>query len=425
MPENPQHTDPEAVDQPSREALLEQCRHLAEAPDVLAEVDCKLRECGFAGETQVPRLIFLALHTRFFERPVSVVIKGPSGSGKSYALRAALKFVPEGVYEAYSGLSDMAFVYSGLDMRHRYLVVYEAAGLRSGHGRTLLRQLLSDGQVIYRTVQSTSEGLEGHELPPIEGPTGLLMTTTATGLHEEDESRMLSVNMDESPERVRQTLAFQAAQEAGLDVLSEGDFGTWHVFHQWVSEGQTTVTVPFAPTVASLMQVSHHRVQRDFPQVLSLIKAHALLHQCARDRGQNESIVAQPEDYEAVYPLVAEVVSQGLEATVPDHIRETVEAVAAMTTTPDDWLERSPREDWPEGVSQWDIAQYLDRDPGVISRRVEAAIDSGYLLDDNPGQGRRSRIRLGERPLPDDTGVLPAPEQLRDALNELTPGEAA
>ncbi len=50
----------------------------------------------------------------------------------------------------------------------------------------------------------------GSELPVLEGPTGLVMTTTATGLHPEDESRMISVTVKDSPEMIADTLIAQA-----------------------------------------------------------------------------------------------------------------------------------------------------------------------------------------------------------------------
>jgi hypothetical protein len=51
--------------------------------------------------------------------------------------------------------------------------------------------------------------------------------------------------------------------------------------------------------------------------VASLIRAHALLHQVTRERDAFGRIVATIEDYTAVRELVADLVAEGLEATVP------------------------------------------------------------------------------------------------------------
>jgi hypothetical protein len=56
----------------------------------------------------------------------------------------------------------------------------------------LMRSLLSEGRVRYETVEKTSEGMKPR-LIEREGPTGLIVTTTAVKLHPENETRMLSL----------------------------------------------------------------------------------------------------------------------------------------------------------------------------------------------------------------------------------------
>jgi hypothetical protein len=374
---------------------------------ILGALEDELRQQGFAGSTDVPKLVFLCLYTRFFEKPVSLVIKGPSGSGKSYALHAGLQFVPGEAFEEVSGMSEKALLYMDeLDLKHRYLVIGEAAGLASGDGRTFLRQLLSEGAVRYLTVQKGSNGgpNKGQDLRPTEGPIGLILTTTANALHPEDESRMLSYHLDESAERIRQALVSQAlgsrVERRPLDVEP------WCALHAMVSTGNKSVDIPYAEALAHRLPLSHFRVMRDFPQVLSLIKAHALMHQCTRDRGKDGEVIATVDDYRAVYDLVAGPLSQGLEAAVPDQIRVIVEAVKALLETD------QPIAAWDtNGVSQVQLSEALDRDQSVISRNVRKAVGQGFLKNLTPGQGREAKLVLGDRELPSGT-VLPSPEEL-------------
>ena len=165
--------------------------------NVLQRLDQSLRKHGFAGSTSIPKLVFLASYTALLQKPVSVVIKGTSGSGKSFSLQAGLRYMPTEAYVQFHGMSDKALVYAaGLDLKHRTLVIQEAAGLAEGNGRAFLRQLLSEGSVSYLTVAKTSNGHEGRELQSVQGPTNLFMTTTANALHPEDETRMISVYPD-------------------------------------------------------------------------------------------------------------------------------------------------------------------------------------------------------------------------------------
>ena len=384
----------------------DRCKHLARKGSILDVLEDELRGQGFAGSADVPKLVFLSLYTRFFEKPVSLVIKGPSGSGKSYALRCGLQFVPSTAFEEFSGMSEKALIYkSDLNLKHRYLVIGEAAGLSEGTGRAFLRQLLSEGKVRYATVQKTKDGMVGQELPPLEGPTGLIMTTTANTLHPEDESRMLSYHLDESPERIREALIGQAtgfrSERRALDTEP------WYALHEFVGRGSLSVDIPYARSLAEKLPLSHFRVQRDFPQVLSLIRAHALMHQFTRDRADGgKVVVANLDDYRAIHDLIADPLAQGLEEAVPKHIRALVEEVKKLQGS------TQPTASWDVvSVSQTQLSDALGRDQSVISRSVRKAVGQGYLRDMTPGQGRKATLVLGDRDLPAGA-VLPAPEDL-------------
>jgi hypothetical protein len=51
------------------------------------------------------------------------------------------------------------------------------------------------------------------------------------------------------------------------------------------------------------------RLRRDFSVILSLIRAHALLHQATRERDGEGGVIASIEDYARVRELVADLVA--------------------------------------------------------------------------------------------------------------------
>ena len=79
-------------------------------------------------------------------------------------------------------MSEHALAYSEEPLAHKVLVLYEAIALRNEFVAYLVRSLLSEGRVRYETVEKTKEGLRAR-LIEREGPTGLLVTTTAIRLH--------------------------------------------------------------------------------------------------------------------------------------------------------------------------------------------------------------------------------------------------
>ena len=98
--------------------------------------------------------------------------------------------------------------------------------------------------------------------------------------------------------------------------------------------------------------------------------------------------------------IVADLVSQGVGATVSDTLRETVRAVEELQS-----------EAGIEGVSMTTLGQKLKLDKSSTSRRAKEAIAKGYLKNLEDKRGRPARLVLGD-PLPDDVAVLPTPETL-------------
>jgi hypothetical protein len=148
--------------------------------------------------------------------------------------------------------------------------------------------------------------------------------------------------------------------------------------------------------------------------MLNLIRAHALLHQATRERDDNDRIIATLTDYTAVRELVCDLVSEGVEATVPGTLRETVQAVRELL---DAQVPGQP------GVSVTQLAQRLALDKAAASRRQKVACDRGYLRNLETQRGKPARLVLGD-PLPDDLEILPTPEQVaeRAALTTVSSG---
>jgi hypothetical protein len=199
----------EAASHEAREA----CRELAKEPDILERFATVLASSGVAGEEKIPKLLYLAVTSRLLEKSVSIALKGPSSDGKSHVVERVLSSVPESAYYALTAMSDRTLAYSEEPIRHRFLVIYEAAGMSGEFATYLMRSLLSEGRVCYETVEKTSEGMKPR-LIEREGPTGLIVTTTSVKLHPENETRMLSLTVTDTQEQTRAVMT-ALAEEAG------------------------------------------------------------------------------------------------------------------------------------------------------------------------------------------------------------------
>lgn len=383
-----------------RRAAWKACATLAHEPHILDRLTADARRLGIVGEERLVRVVYLALTSRLLDKIVSLALKGPSSAGKSLLVGMALRFLPDDAYYADTGASERALVFGEEDLRHRFIVLYEAEGLTEGFQTYLVRSLLSEGRISYRITEKGSDGRHVARHVVRDGPTGLIVTTTGIMLHPENETRLISLTVDDSPAQTHEILL-----ELGEQATDDGatavdlDLEPWHALQRWLEGGANSVVVPFARELAERVPPAAVRLRRDFAAVLSLVKAHALLHQASRDVDAKGRIVATPDDYAIVRDLISDVVAEGVGATVSEATRETVAAVEALTPEKSD------------GVPITAIAERLGLDRSSASRRWRAA--RPYLRNLEPVKGKAARIVVGE-PLPGELELLPAVERLGD-----------
>src|SRR5215203_3231781 len=341
----------------------EHCNELAKAPNILERFAAELAQSGVAGEVRTAKLLYLAVTSRLLEKAVA---------------------------------------YSEEPLSHRILVIFEAAGMSGEFATYLIRSLLSEGCIRYELVEKTAEGLRPR-LIERQGPTGLLITTTAVKLHPENETRLLSLTVTDTQEQTRAVMA-ALAEEPGE---ARPNFEPWHALQVWLERAEHRVWIPYAGILADLIPPVAVRLRRDFGALLNLIRAHAVLHQASRDRNVEGRIIATiEEDYAVVRELVADLVSEGIEVTVPATVRETVGAVKSLREASSG-----------EPVTVVELARELKLDRSAVSRRVRNAKDRGYLRDLEENLRKPSRLVLGDD-LPEDLQILPTPEDVRASMQK-------
>jgi len=387
---------------------------LLQAEDVLERFGEVSKRLGLVGEERNAQLLYLGLTSRLLDRPVNFYIKGSSSGGKSFTVEKILETFPPTAYYCLTSMSERALAYSEEPLSHRFLVVYEFAGLNNDFATYLLRSLLSEGRIRYETVEKTDEGMRPR-LIEREGPTGVIITTTATRVHAENETRAFSITIDDSAEQTRQVLADLADRRNGHGPVAV-DLRPWHALQRYLElAGSWEVAIPFAREIAAGANPRALRLRRDFTALLNLIAAHALLHQTHRERDGSGRIVATLADYRAVYGLTIDVLNEGVRATVNPRVRETVEAALRLHN-----CVIAEGDKGPLYVSVPMLARELDLEPSTAWRRVKQALDADYLVNDETKPRRPAKLRPGE-PMPDESNVLPHPDTLENNTGLLSP----
>jgi hypothetical protein len=177
---------------------------LALEPDILSCFAGDLRSVGVAGEERLAKLIYLAVTSRVLpwgrpgERPVSVIPRGTSSSGKSHTVRTTLRFFTDSAYVNLGSMSKRYLLYMEETLSHRVVYVPELASLGDDEEiMAALRTLLSEGRLIHGTVDRESNRRTARPITK-EGPTGLIATTTKATIDPELETRVLSPVTDET-----------------------------------------------------------------------------------------------------------------------------------------------------------------------------------------------------------------------------------
>lgn len=383
---------------PTRADHETQCMELLQSSDILDRVVKTLRATGtFAGSTLIVALLVLALYSRHLAKPVSIAVRGESSSGKSYAIERALEFVSHEATHVLTSMSEKALVYSDENFAHRMIVLYEADSLANKNTAALVRSLLSEGRLAHEYTDFDG-GRRAVKLEK-DGPTGLI-TSSAGRIDYELGTRLFSVNVDDGPEATKAILESLARAAEGR--ATEPDLSEFHALDRLIACGELGVVIPFAGLISQASDPSATRIRRDFRSVLGLVEAHALLHHSHRERDFHGQVIAELDDYAAVYELVADLLAYSSGRAIPAQIRETVEAV--------DYLQHEAGVPG-EAVRLAEIAAHLGIHRSTVSRRVKGAIKLDLLQEVETQHGGPRQIKVGE-PLPEDRGVLPSPDGL-------------
>ncbi len=197
-----------------------------------------------AGEATNGKLLYLVATSRLFDKPMNAAIKGTSAGGKSEIRKRILNYFPPEDVVAFTSLSEKSLIYFDGDLTHKILSMGEAtAADEQTFQDYLLRELMSEGRIRHAAAQKV-----GGEIITVmidkEGPVAFLVTTTRNKLHPENETRMLSLEIDDSENQTKKVLD-KVAQTA-LHDTAPIDYKPWHDFQRWLAAGERAVVVPFA-----------------------------------------------------------------------------------------------------------------------------------------------------------------------------------
>jgi hypothetical protein len=222
-----------------------------------------------------------------------LTVQGPSSAGKNHLLNSVAHFLPDEMKKVLTGLSPKALMHAQEDeYEHKAVFIAEYEGVSGAD--YAIRTMQSERVIEWSFANTTSEGIK-LKTNKVRGPASFIQATTRPLLHPENETRLLFVQMDESPELTTGILERQAQEaENGAVQADEALFDRWHHFIRSLVPHR--VLIPFASKLLGHFPMGRVRSRRDFPKLLGLIQVSAFLHQNGRPRNA-DYILADHADY--------------------------------------------------------------------------------------------------------------------------------
>jgi hypothetical protein len=367
-------------------------------------------KAGLVGEKRNALALYIVATSRFRVHPVNALMKGKSSSGKNFVVRAVLNnFMPKETVHGISSMSQRSLNFLREDeLKNSILYFYEIEGsARSAHPNRLL---ISEGKLVHWYVRSNRGRKEVVE-EVTGGPVACVSTTTEHTLKIDDESRHLSLWIDESPEQTKRIAKSYAADKQ--ETLTAEMKSVWTEVQDLLEERKDVpIGLPsWFERLVDLMPVGDVRVRRYWPAFVEACKTVALIRSYRRTKEEIEQrggLVVTFNDFAITNLILDKTVSESLSRNASDEevwIAEMVERIAN---------ERGSQNSQGGGVSAGDLVD----EPGVTSldkayRLLRRAERAGTIVRTNPNEKNNEKFYMSADPL----GFLGTPESVLKYLS--------
>jgi hypothetical protein len=380
------------VTQPERKRAEKEARKLLRSARFFNEFLLAMKRAGLVGEELNALVLLIVAVSRLLPRPLNLFVKGHSSSGKNWLVTRVLRLMPKGAVAEITSASDKALHYSESEFRHR--VVYLQERNEAAGNVHPIRLLISEGKLI-RIVPGFEHGKRVTKKYVARGPVAAISTTTKNRLEIDDETRHISIWVDESKEQTREIVRSYVSDSKRL---RRKELETWRMVHR-ILAGRigTRITFPWwFEQIAEELFVGDLRVRRYFPAFAEACSAVSLIRSFQRDHNHNGVHLEVDFADFAITALIFDhvfVESLHLDAGLGEATRRLVEAIADETGKP---------------VRAKDVARKLDISMDAAYRKLRSAEQAGVIRLANKPE-KRNRKKYWALPTP---RFVPDPKKL-------------
>ena len=377
---------------------------LLTAPDFFRRALRILRREGLVGEKLNALVLYIVAISALLTRPLNALVKGSSSSGKNFLVNHVLRLLPKTAVREITSSSATAWNYGEDDFRNKVVYLQErndAAG--SVHS---LRLLISEGK-LKRIVTVRENGRLVKRTIVANGPISSISTTTKDQIETDDETRHITVRIDESREQTRRInmVYFSTPSTNSTDSL-EMCREAYRLVSERAADSEVVLPCWFS-SIGEQVDDSSVTVRRYSPAFVGACKAIALLRSFQKtpdgENAAQDQIEVDFVDYSIAAILFDKVFVESLHPTA-DKNSETRLAVDELCKANNG-----------AGISADELAQHLGISKERAYARLRSASDAGVVERANGSQ--RGNLKL-YRPV-DLPRFVPEPQMLFSEIREI------
>lgn len=251
---------------------------LLRSPYFFSELLAAMRKQGLVGEERNALVVYVVATSRVLEKPLCLFVKGPSGVGKNFLADTVLGFLPSSTVQQLTSSSTRSWNYLGKKLAHKVVYVKErneAAG--SVHPTRLL---ISEKELVH-FVTVKRGGRRVSERRVTKGPIASISTTTKDRVEVDDETRHLSIWLDETPDQTRRVM--EAAVEKRVP-LERSERKAWQKAQRLIEKRAVfAIELPdWFKNVVAYVRDDYLWARRYFPGFVQACKTVALIRSFRR-----------------------------------------------------------------------------------------------------------------------------------------------
>lgn len=381
---------------------IEQAKELLKSPDLINKILKIIKELGVAGEEKTALIHYLVLSSGKTDDPLSVVVKGESSVGKSFVVQKVLKMFPKDCYIDITDATAQSFYYAEEDhFAHKIIIIFEKHGGEKADYS--IRTFQSEKKLkIQVTVKDPETGQFITKEREVNGPVGFITTTTDANIHQENETRNISVYPDETSDQTAKTFEMTDAKYRGVKPVSENYLVDWINLQRVLTP--YPVLIPFVNEVRESFPKKPLRVRRDYGKLLAIISIIALLHQEQRQKIELDGVTfikASLVDFYIAKVLLEETLQKTIYSLSP----KSESLIAAAKSIP---------RAYSDGFSIRQLAEEIGWDYDTAHKWFQTAFKLGYFKVVVEHSGKNAALyNVVNKELPSNK-ILPSVKELCD-----------